>query len=97
MQSTLTIDNLISFLTTSGNSILLGDKKILQKLVDFSEHQSRVYARTATHLQHLQDADRAWSEKNYINFIKCIDEMKKELLPQSYLKKYKIATDKVHR
>lgn len=76
-QSTLTIENLISFFKTSGKLIIAGDKKIFQNLIEFSEHQSKVYTRQIIHLQNIQDADKSWTQKDYINFIKCIDRQKK--------------------
>lgn len=95
LQSTLTIENLIFFLKTVGKSILLGDKKIFKELNDFSERQSRECTKQIIQLQNIQGADKAWTQKDYINFIKCIDRTEKDLLPESYLKKYKIAIDKL--
>jgi hypothetical protein len=95
-QSTLTIDNLISFLKTAGKSIVLGDKKVFSELNEFSERQSVEYTKQIIHSQHIQCADKAWTQKDYMNFIKCIDRTEKDLLPESYLKKYKIAVDKLH-
>ena len=97
LQSTLTIDNLISFLKTTGKFIVLGDKKIFEKLNKFSEYQSRQYTRQIIHSQNIQGADNAWTQKNYINFIKFIDRTEKDLLLESYFKKYKIAVDKLQR
>jgi hypothetical protein len=96
-QTTLTIDNLITFLNTSGKSIVLGDKNIFNELNEFSERQSREYTKQIIHLQNIQGADKAWTQKDYANFIKCIDSAEKDLLPESYLKKYKIAVDKSKR
>lgn len=97
LQSTLTIENLISFLKTSGKLIVSGDKEIFKKLNEFSDGQSREYTRRIIHLQNIQGADKAWTQKDYANFIKCIDRAEKDLLPESYLKKYKIAVDKSQR
>jgi hypothetical protein len=97
LQSTLTIENLISFLKTSGKLIVSGDKKIFKELVEFSERQSKEYTRQINHSQNVQGADKAWTQKDYSNFIKCIDRTEKDLLPESYLKKYKIAMDKSQR
>jgi len=94
LQSTLTIENLISFLKTSGKLVVSGDKETFKKLNEFSESQSREYTKRIIHLQNIQGADKAWIKKDYINFIKCIDRAEKDLLPESYLKKYKIAVDK---
>lgn len=97
LQSTLTIDNLISFFKTNGKPIILGQREIFKALNDFSEGQSREYTRQIIHLQNVQGADKAWTQKDYTSFIECIDRTEKNLLPESYLKKYKIATDKLKR
>jgi hypothetical protein len=96
-QSTLTIDNLISFLSGVGKPIILGDKIKFKELNEFSERQSREYTQRIIQVQNIQGADNAWKQKDYINFIKCIDRTEKDLLPESYLKKYKIAVDKLQR
>ena len=93
-QSPLTIENLILFLKTSGKLIVAGDQKIFKALIEFSELQSKEYTRQINHSQNIQGADKAWAQKDYLNFIKCIDRTEKDLLPESYLKKYKIAVDK---
>jgi hypothetical protein len=94
-QSTLTIDNLISFLNGAGKGILLGDKKIFKELKEFTERKSKEFTRQIIQLQNTKSADKAWTQKDYANFIKCIDRTEKDLLPESYLKKYKIALDKL--
>lgn len=94
-QSTLTTKNLISFLKSTGKLIVSGDKKIFKELTEFSERQSRDYTRQIIHSQNMKDADNAWTRKDYMNFIKCIDRVEKELLTGSYLKKYKMAVDKL--
>lgn len=96
-QSTLTIDDLTSFLNNSGHSILSGDKTKLEKLAEFSERQSKVYTKQIVHKQNIQMADTAWTQKNYADFISYIDKTEKSLLSQSYLKKYSIALDKLHK
>lgn len=96
-QSTLTIENLVSFFKKSGKQILSGDEKIFKELIEFSERQLKEYTRQINHLQNIQGADKAWTQKDYLNFIKCIDRTDKDLLPESYLKKYKIAADKSQR
>jgi hypothetical protein len=95
LQSTLTIENIISFLKANGKSIVLGDKKIFKELNEFSERKSREYINQIIQLQNIENADKYWTQKDYTNFIKCIDKTEKDLLPESYLKKYKIAMDKL--
>lgn len=96
-QSTLTIDKLISFLKGTGKSIVAGDPKMFKELTEFSERQSGEYTKQIIHLQNIQCADKAWIQKDYVNFIKYIDKTEKTLLPESYLKKYKIAVDKLQK
>ena len=94
-QSTLTIDNLISFLKGNGKSIVSGDKNAFLELNEFSKRQSKEYTRQIIQSQNIQSADKAWIQRDYINFIKFIDKTEKNLLPESYLKKYKIAVYKL--
>lgn len=93
-QSTLTIDNLISFFKGKGKSIVSGHKDVFQRLIDFSDQQSKEFTKELIQLQNIQGADKAWRHKDYLSFIRCIDRTDKELVPESYLKKYKIAVDK---
>jgi hypothetical protein len=96
-QSTLTIDNLITFFKGVGKAIVLGDKKIFTELSEFSERQSKEYTKRIIHLQNIQWADKAWTEKDYVGFIKSIDKTEKTLLHESYLRKYRIAVDKLQK
>jgi len=93
-QSTLTIDNLIEFLKTSGNHLVLGDKLIFKKLSEFTASQAGEFTKRIFYLQNIQGADKAWTQKDYSKFIECIDRVEKDLLPEAYLKKYKIALSK---
>ena len=97
LQSTLTIENLILFFTTTGKDIVSGDKEVLKKLHEYSEHSSREYAKQIIHLQNIHGADEAWKQKDFTRFIKCIDKAEKDLLSESYLKKYRIAVDKMQQ
>jgi hypothetical protein len=96
-QSTLTIDNLMSLLKTTGKSIVIGDKDVFNALEEFADNRSREYTRKIVELQNIQWADNAWIQKDYLNFIKFIDKTEKNLLPESYQKKYKIAVDKLQK
>ena len=96
-QSTLTIDNFILFLSGKGEKILTGDETKLIELATFSNDQPKLFTQYITNLQSLNWADRAWAKKDYFTFLKCIDQTDKAELAESYLKKYKIATDKLTR
>ncbi|UAY53041.1 hypothetical protein [Ferruginibacter albus] len=97
LQSSLTIDNLISFLKGIGKCLLLGDKKIFKALNEFSESQVTKYTKQIIQSQNIKAADKAWGQKDYVAFIKCIDRTEKELLAESYLKKYRIAVNKLQK
>jgi hypothetical protein len=96
-QTTLTIENLISFFNISGKSILAGNEKVFKKLNEFYEQASKKYTKQLLQYQNIQLADEAWLQKDYANFIKSIDKTEKTLLPESYLKKYKIAIAKLQK
>ena len=96
-QLTLTIDNLISFFKGTGKSIVSGEKDTFEYLSEFSQRQSRDFTKNIIQLQNIQGVDNTWTQKDYLGFIKCIDRTDKELLPESYLRKYKIAVDKSNK
>jgi hypothetical protein len=91
-QSTLTIENLITFLSTSGKTLLEGDIKTFEKLEAYSFQQARIYNSRAD----IESADKAWEQKDYANFIKYIDKVQMDLLPSSYAKKYQVAMRKIN-
>lgn len=97
LQSTLTMDNLVLFLKTKGRSIVVGEKDAFNALKEFADNRSREYTKEIVQLQNMQWADNAWIQKDYSNFIKFIDKTEKNLLPDSYQKKYKIAVDKLQK
>ena len=94
-QSTLTIENLISFLKGKGKPIILGDTTKLQELKEFADTRAKEFTENIMHLQHLKGADFAWERKDYHRFIECIQKTNQNILPQSYLKKYKIALARI--
>ncbi len=96
-QSTLTIENLISLLKDKGQSILLGDKTKLTELEEFNDRRLKEFTERIIHLQHLKAADYAWEQKDYHRFIECIEQTNQKLLAPSYLKKYKIAMDRLSK
>ncbi len=96
-QTTLTVENLISFLKGFGKNLLSGDTKILRELDEYSLQASRNYTQQIIKQQNIDQADKAWTQKDYVNFVKYIDQIQTDLLPPSYLKKYKIAVDKLDK
>lgn len=96
-QSTLTIENIISFLQDKGQPILFGDIVKLKELKEFSDNRSREFTEHIVHLQHLKSADFAWKRKDYQHFIESIQKTNQNILPESYHKKYKIALDRIRK
>ena len=73
----------------------MGDKKIIHDLEQFDAERSRKYTHDLLQKQNLQEADKAWSENNYKDFIRIMDQTSKVGLPASYELKYKIARKKI--
>ncbi len=96
-QSSLTIDNLISFLDGSGSQLLLGNESVYKRLTDFTESATKEQIKKIMELQNMREADLAWNRKDYGYFIKCMNLIDQDKLPLSYLKKYRIATAKFER
>jgi len=96
-QATLTVENLLSFLTGSGKYFLSGDTKILRELDGYLLLTSRDYTQQIIKRQIIDQADKAWTQKDYLNFVKYIDQIQTDLLTPSYLKKYKIAADHLNK
>jgi hypothetical protein len=88
-------ENLIAFFNDKGNSLLKGELDILRKFEGHSNQLSKKYTTNLITRQTLNNADKAWTDKNYSEFIKCIDNVERFSLPQSYLKKYHIASSKI--
>jgi hypothetical protein len=85
-------DNYIYFLLGNGQGLLHGDKIILNRLEEYSNVAAKQYTATLLREQNLREADKAWQEKNYTQFIKLLDQVDKKTLTKSYLKKYEIAS-----
>jgi len=90
-------ENLIHFFTGKGLPILKGDENILNNLELYSKKRNKEYHEQLMHQQKISLADNAWKNRDYIDFIKHIDSIDKNLLPGSYLKKYQIALSKTKK
>jgi hypothetical protein len=66
LQSTLTIQDLISFFNTTGRPIIYGDKKVFGRLTEFSKQQSAAFTKQVVHSQYIKAADIAWIQKNTV-------------------------------
>ena len=88
-------EKFINFLKGSGNFILLGDLDKLNDLEKYSLKSDHKYTKNIVDQQNLTIADKAWSENNYAKFIKYINLVSFDFLPNSYLLKRKIAQRKL--
>jgi hypothetical protein len=95
LQSTLTIDDLVHFLSGKGVGILAGDVYQFRELERFSDKVNKSYHEDLMFRQQLRVIDHAWNDKDYRGFIKAMNSINQQLLPGSYLKKHQIASAKI--
>ena len=88
-------DFLTDFLKDKGKGILTGDLLKLRELDKYERKRSKIYTDNIVNGQNIRDADKAWNEKDYLNFIKTIDKVDKSSLPGSYKLKHRIAWNKI--
>lgn len=79
------------FKQQKGVEILKGN---VEPLENFIKKQSELYTSKLVQEQVLEIASKAWDVNNYSAFIKIIDEIGIDKIPQSYQLKYKIAKQK---
>lgn len=89
------INNIVVFFSTKGKPIIEGDIDTLRALEEYIYKKSEKYTNDIINRQNINAADKAWKETDYENFIKYIDKMDKEKLPDSYKLKYKISLQKL--
>jgi len=85
----------IRFLNGKGNAILKGDLKKLAEFETYHQEESKKYTENLINLQNLKIADKAWVDKKYSDFIKYINLINSNYLPESYGLKIKIALRKL--
>lgn len=85
------VDFVIDFFSTKGYGILTGDLTKLYELKRNQQGRAERYTKKLLKQQNMQAADKAWLEKNYLDFIKYLDLIDKSTLPKSYGLKYSIA------
>ncbi len=88
------VANFVKFLNGKGKAILSGDANVLDKLDEFANVLAKTYTENLMTSQSMKLADKAWSEKNYMEFINQLDRIEKGSLTETYLKKYQIALKK---
>jgi hypothetical protein len=88
-------DFVVDFLKNEGIGILTNDTTKLIQLDNYEQKQAKSYTDKILNRRRTNTADSAWKKKDYLIFIKTIDEMDKDDLPSSYKLKYKIACDRI--
>ncbi|MEI8278752.1 MAG: hypothetical protein WCG87_03250 [Bacteroidota bacterium] len=83
--------NVVSFLQNEGSELLNKGSNKFKELEEFLHAESRRYTIKMMQDQYLPLADNAWKNGEYQEFIRVIDELKIEELPDSYKMKYEIA------
>ena len=96
-QTTLTINNLVSFLSERGENIINANEEVIKNFKAYSLQLHQMLSAELMKNLRLEIAERAWKEKDYDRYIESIDEIDKEYLTEMHLKKYRIAIDKVQR
>lgn len=89
------INNLITFFENEGKSLLIGNEREINDLEKFNLVRSKKYTLDLLHQQNLNEADKAWSQKDFKKFISIINKFGYEQFPKSYLLKYRIAKEKI--
>lgn len=82
------------FKQQKGVEILKGS---IEPLDNFIKLQSEHYTSELVKRQALEAASKAWKANDYITFVKSIDKIGIDKIPQSYLLKYKIAMQKLYQ
>lgn len=91
------IQNTIRFFSTSGHSLLIGDKLVLARiekmvLSDTAEYNFKIRLQTIR-----QAADNAWSANDFNKFVLILENVSLRNLPKSYSLKFNIAQKKTSK
>jgi hypothetical protein len=90
------IEYLIYFLTEPGLPLLKGDMELLKKAEEYSRQKNQEYNNKLMLQQKIDYLNTTWESKKYNDYIKCFEKVDKDLLPESYEKKYRIALKKIN-
>lgn len=85
------VNNVLLFFNGDGEKLLKGNKTDLIRLGKFNVKRSEEYTENLVEKQHLDAADRAWKEGNYLDVLKHLKSVNEEKLTASYKQKYRIA------
>lgn len=91
------VNNVYQFFTGDGKKLLEGSERALVSLEDFNLQRSSEYTTNLVEQQIFEAANKAWKKENYSDVIKFLDKVNKANLPSPFMKKYKIAQQKLNR
>ena len=94
-QGSLTINNLVSFLSERGREIISGNEEIITNLGRFSAQLARDYTQKLINEINLKTLEQAWKEKDYRKYIELVDQTDNGSLTEIQLKRYRIAIDRL--
>lgn len=89
------LTNLNNFFNAEGRNLLLCEQEYFTRLEEFDRRKSKEYTARLEEERLLGIADRAWAEKDYKNFVQCLEKIEMGNLLPSYQLKYKIARNKI--
>lgn len=89
------LNSLCIFFENDGKSLISGNQYALEVIKKYVYNASETYTDLIVNTQILEAANKAWDKRNYKEFIIYIDKLDKQILPESYLLKYKIAIKKL--
>ena len=91
------VNNVYQFFIGEGKKLLEGSERALVGLEDFNLQRSLEYTTHLVEQQIFEAANKAWKKENYSDVIKFLDKVNKANLPSPFMKKYKIAQQKLNR
>lgn len=89
------LNSLCIFFENDGKSLISGNQYALEAIKKYVYNASETYTDQIVNAQILEAANIAWDIRNYKEFIIYMDKLDKQILPESYLLKYKIAIKKL--
>jgi hypothetical protein len=84
-------ENFIAFLKGSGHSLITGDSKVLKSIEEVSHELNVKYTDALLRSQRINELERLWQKKDYLPFIKLMEQTNPEILPGFYDLRYNIA------